>query len=120
MKNKILICDDDAELLLICTYILEKKGYQVITSSHCNNITKLVRETSPDVILMDNWIPDAGGIAASRELKSDNAVKHIPIVYFSASNDIQTLAKQAGAEAFLSKPFELAELEKVVAVVLEK
>lgn len=119
MKKKILICDDDAEILTICTYVLERQGYEVFTSQHCNDIVDIVKRISPDVILMDNWIPDAGGVVASQTIKRHDDVHHIPIIYFSANNDIRELARLAGADAFLSKPFDLSQLEKVIAGVLK-
>jgi two-component system cell cycle response regulator DivK len=68
----------------------------------------------PEVILMDNWIPDTGGIIATQTIKQDPELKTIPVVYFSANNDIQSLAKQAGADTFLPKPFDIDELESVI------
>ena len=113
MKKKVLICDDDADILFICSYVFEKQGIEVVTRSHCNNIAEAVKDIRPDIILMDNWIPDSGGIIASQTIKSDNAISHIPIVYFSANNDIQSLAKEAGADAYIAKPFDLEELRKI-------
>ena len=63
---------------------------------------------------MDNWIPDDGGVTATQKLKGTKALQHIPIIYFSANSDIQSLASQAGAETFLAKPFDLEELEQVI------
>jgi DNA-binding NtrC family response regulator len=119
MKKRILICDDDPEILFICSLILEKQGYEVHTSLHCINIQEIVRKASPDVILMDNWIPDSGGIVASKTIRSHREMRHIPIVYFSANNDIEALSEQAGAVAFLAKPFDLSQLENVIAEVLK-
>ena len=114
MSKRILIFDDDVDILSICTYILEEQGWEVHTSQHCNNIDTTVRSIQPDVILMDNWIPDTGGVIATQTLKSQADLKDIPVIYFSANNDIQSLAKQAGADTFLEKPFDLNELEKVI------
>lgn len=114
MSKRILIFDDDADILSICTYILEEQGWEVHTSQHCNNIDTAVRSIKPDVILMDNWIPDTGGVIATQILKSQTDLKDIPVIYFSANNDIQTLAKQAGADTYLEKPFDLNELESVI------
>lgn len=113
MKKRVLICDDDADILFICSYIFEKQGMEVVTQTHCNNIVETVKTIQPDVILMDNWIPDSGGIVASRNIKEDTELNHIPIVYFSANNDIQALALEAGADAFLAKPFDLDDLRKI-------
>lgn len=114
MSKRILIFDDDSDILSICTYILEEQGWEVHTSQDCNNIESKVRGIQPDVILMDNWIPDTGGVIATQLLKGQEDLKDIPVIYFSANNDIQTLAKQAGADTFLEKPFDLNELEQVI------
>jgi DNA-binding NtrC family response regulator len=112
--KRIIIFDDDEDILSICSYILEEQGWQVSTFSDCNDIIGRVAEINPNVILMDNWIPDMGGIIATQLLKNDERFKHIPVIYFSANNDIQTLASNAGADSFLAKPFDIDELEKVI------
>ena len=118
-KKRLLICDDDVDILFICTYIFEKQGIEVITRTHCNNIVEIVKDVQPDVILMDNWIPDSGGIVASRTIKEHNEFNHIPIVYFSANNDVQALAREAGADAFLAKPFDLEDLKNITTTLLK-
>ncbi|WP_185095038.1 response regulator [Daejeonella oryzae] len=117
MSKRILICDDDTDILSICTYILEEQGWEVHTRTHCNDILNVVEEVQPKVILMDNWIPDGGGIKATQAIKSVEQYKVIPIIYFSANNDIKSLAKEAGADTFLAKPFDIEELERVIASV---
>jgi DNA-binding NtrC family response regulator len=118
--KKIIIFDDDEDILSICSYILEEQGWEVHTHTDCNNIVEKVSSVIPDVILMDNWIPDAGGIIATQTLKKNEELKSIPVVYFSANSDIQLLADHAGAETFLAKPFDLEELERVINTVLVK
>lgn len=119
IKKRVLICDDDTDILFICSYIFEKQGIDVITRTHCNNIVETVKDVQPDLILMDNWIPDSGGIVASRTIKEHIDTNHIPIVYFSANNDIQTLAREAKADAFLAKPFDLEELKKITTSLMD-
>src|SRR6195952_1104221 len=116
--GKIIIFDDDEDILSICVYILEEQGWEVHAYTNCNNIIERVSAIAPDVILMDNWIPDEGGIIATQKLKKDEKLKHIPVIYFSANSDIQLLAAQAGAESYLAKPFDLDDLEKVINKVL--
>lgn len=118
--KKIIIFDDDEDILSICNYILEEQGWDVYTYTDCNDIIEKVSGIIPDVILMDNWIPDAGGIVATQTLKKHDNLKHIPVVYFSANSDIQILADHAGAETYLAKPFDLEELERVINTVLVK
>lgn len=118
--KKIVIFDDDEDILSICVYILEEQGWEVQTFTNCNNIIERVNAIKPDVILMDNWIPDEGGIIATQTLKKDETLKHIPVVYFSANSDIQILADHAGADGYLAKPFDLEELDRVIETVLVK
>jgi len=117
-EKKIIIFDDDEDILSICSYILQQQGWEVFTYTDCNNITDKVLTINPSVILMDNWIPDAGGIIATQTLKNTADLKHIPVIYFSANSDIQLLANHAGAETYLAKPFDLDDLEKVINTVL--
>ncbi len=112
--KKIIIFDDDEDILSICSYILTQQGWDVVTYTDCNDITERVSSVKPSVILMDNWIPDAGGIIATQTLKNSDSLKHIPVIYFSANSDIQLLASHAGAETYLAKPFDLDDLEKVI------
>jgi len=116
--KKIVIFDDDEDILSICSYILEEQGWEVHTFSDCNNIIEKVSGILPDVILMDNWIPDSGGIVATQTLKKTDVLKEIPVIYFSANSDIQILANHAGAQTYLAKPFDLEDLEKVINTVI--
>jgi len=117
-SRKIIIFDDDEDILSICSYILEEQGWEVHTFTNCNSIEERVLQFSPDVILMDNWIPDEGGIMATQTLKKNELLKGIPVVYFSANSDIQLLADHAGAESYLAKPFDLEDLERVINKVI--
>ena len=114
----IVIFDDDEDILAICSFILEEQGWRVFAYTDCNEITQKVSAALPDVILMDNWIPDDGGIIATQTLKKNADLKHIPVVYFSANSDIELLANHAGAQIYLAKPFDLEELENVINKVL--
>lgn len=112
--KRILIFDDDTDILDILTYLLTEKGWDVYTRTNCNNIISIVEECSPDIIMMDNWIPDTGGIIATQSLKKHDKYRSIPVVYFSANNDIKKLAEEAGADIWLAKPFDLDELEELL------
>jgi len=114
----VLIFDDDVNILELCSIILSESGYNVEVSETSHDIIEKVSRIHPDVILMDNWIPDIGGIKATQLLKEHPEFKHIPVIYFSANNDIHLLAETAGADAHLSKPFDLTDLEDIVEQVL--
>lgn len=112
--KRILIFDDDADILDILKYLLEDNGWVVHTRSDCNDILNAVESCEPDIILMDNWIPDTGGIVATQTLKSNEQYKNIPVIYFSANNNVKLLAEEAGADAWLAKPFDLNDLETML------
>jgi CheY-like chemotaxis protein len=113
-EKKIVVFDDDEDILTICNFILEEQGWTVSTFKDCNKITERISAILPDVILMDNRIPDEGGIVATQTLKNDENLKNIPVIYFSANSDIGLLASQAGADTYLAKPFDIEELEQLI------
>jgi len=71
----------------------------------------MLDEIQPDVILMDNWIPDAGGIVTTRLIKNHPSYKDIPVLYISANPDTKILANEAGADSYLVKPFDIMTLK---------
>lgn len=120
MTKRIMIFDDDETILTILKYILEADGWQVFKSANSNNIINQVNSVRPAVIMMDNNIPDCGGVIAIRNLKQHIELQRIPIIFFTANPDIEDLSKQAGADAWLAKPFNLVELHAIVRQVLNK
>lgn len=112
--KRILIFDDDKSILDVFTIIFSENGYEVEVSETSHNIIERVAGFRPHLILMDNWIPDIGGIEAVKLLRNHSEFKDIPVIYISANSDINTLAKKAEADDYLAKPFELQILEKKV------
>ncbi len=116
--KSVAIFDDDEDILSICHYVLQDQGWEVSTFSNCDDIVAKLKACKPQVIFMDNWIPPKGGIVATQEIKSDNSLKNIPVIYFSANSEISKLASTAGAEHFLAKPFDLDHLSEAINKVL--
>lgn len=112
--NRVLIFDDDTDILEICTMILQSKGYIVFTETSCENLLEKILPLNPNVIIMDNKIPDTGGVAATRTIKKTENTKNIPVILFSAFGNVAQLSKEAWADYFLEKPFDITELEKLV------
>jgi len=113
--NKILIFDDDASILEVISIIFEENGYKVEISETSHDIIQKVEASRPDVILMDNWIPNIGGVEATKLLKNHDEFKNIPVIYVTANNDIAALAESARADDYVAKPFNLEDLEEKVA-----
>ncbi|MET0634894.1 MAG: response regulator [Chitinophagaceae bacterium] len=114
MDKSIFIFDDDADILELCRILLMQKGYTVHTSTSCNDVVQQVAEKNPSVILMDNKIPDTGGILAVRALKNDDRTRSVPVIFFSANTNVRELSVEAGADLYLQKPFDITGLEKLV------
>ena len=114
ISKKVFIFDDNEELLELCTLILEDIGCEIKTSMVSDNPDQQVVDFQPDIIFMDNWLPNISGVEATRIIKSNNLVSHIPVIYISANNNVEDLAKQAGADDYLAKPFDISALEDMV------
>jgi CheY-like chemotaxis protein len=117
---RVLILDDDADILELCSIILQARGYTTITETTCRDVTDKVTRANPDVILIDNWIPDIGGIEATKLIKNTGHTRHIPVIFFSASNNVEAYSREANADFFLQKPFDISELETVIETAMKK
>ena len=123
MKNTqktALIFDDDEDILFVLSSILKELGWKAFYFTNCNNVIDKVNSIAPDIIFMDNWIPGTGGVIATQTLKQSAELKDIPVIYFSANNNIHSLAAEAGADTYLAKPFELADLNQVLELVYKE
>lgn len=113
MKKKVLIIEDDPDILDMMDFILTDRGYEVIGSPGAGTL-KEIHKIGPDLILMDNRIKDGYGNDFCRQLKNDPATAHYPVILSSANSDLQLMAKNCLADGYLEKPFEL---ERLIAVV---
>lgn len=113
-RKTVLIFEDDTVILEVITVVLTDLGFHVDVSETSHDIITKVELSQPNLILMDNWIPNIGGVQATRLLKADIRFKGIPVIYVSANSDIASLADDAGADDFLSKPFDLEDFEDIV------
>lgn len=109
-----MVFDDEVDVLLILRLKIQAMGFRVITNETCENIVDVVKENQPDLIIIDNWIPDIGGIEATRRLKKDSVLTKIPVIMCTASKDAKILAASAGANGYIEKPFDLKTLEQVI------
>lgn len=113
--KRVLVCDDDISISEVVAIVLtDSKLGEVYTLPHCDNIIQQIEDIKPSVIFMDDKIPTDGGIKATQLIKEHPEHKNIPVIYFTANNDIELLAEKAGANYTLPKPFNVAQLEEVV------
>ncbi len=112
-KKKILIADDDSAILDVLTLFLEDVGYEVETTGNGATIRDFPNGY-PDLLLLDIWLSGWSGRDICLSLKSQEATQHLPIILISANNQTEKIAREAGADDFLAKPFNLDDaLEKI-------
>ena len=113
MKKCVLIYDDDVEILFLCRKILEK-DYRVETLPECQNIIEDISQIKPGIILMDLWIPVIGGERAVQIMKGDPLLTIIPVLLFSANDEISEICKRTGADGFIAKPFDIKNFKEII------
>ena len=113
MKKKILIIDDDPSIVDILKIVFERAGYEVVIEPDGQKILDNNYET-PDIILLDRFLSGIDGLDICRHLKNNLRSKNVPVIMVSASPDIAITAKNAGADRFIEKPFEINEILKCI------
>jgi len=117
MARKILVIEDDKNIRDTICYILEEENFEVVSSGD-SKILKSINTLKPDLILLDNWLTewksDATGQQLSKELKTNPATKHIPIIIISAVSNIKEIAEAGLADSYMRKPFDMADLVTTV------
>jgi len=117
----VLVVDDEADLVRILQFGLEAIGYQVETASDGQEGLKKARELKPDIILLDLMLPKLDGYKVCRLLKFDERYKNIPIIILSARTQEgdQLLAMEMGANRFVTKPYDFAEVLSHIETLLK-
>ena len=108
--KKVLIIDDDIDILESMKFILEEEGYMVHTVSSGKNLIQEVSSFNPEAILLDYLISGVNGMDICKELKNDDRTKEIPVIFISAHPHAKRVSLDAGADYFLAKPFEIEEM----------
>lgn len=107
---KILVIDDDTDIGNMFRMILEYKGYSVIVLENTEQATSIMRKDGIDVVIMDMLLSGTNGTDICAEFKKDVSISHIPLVMMSAHPDAKNICMQAGADDFISKPFDMDDL----------
>lgn len=115
MKKKILYIEDDADMVDFVSEIMRYEAYEIITDSG-KSMYKLLAENHVGLILMDEGLSWCWGSNLCRELKTNQWTANIPIIMISAVREIDDIAKDCGANAYIRKPFDLYDVIDVVNV----
>jgi DNA-binding response OmpR family regulator len=112
-QKKILIADDDPAILDVLTLYLEDMGYKVEATQDGETLHTF-ENGLPDILVLDIWMSGWHGRDICRYLKSQAETCKLPILLVSANRETESIARAAGADDFLAKPFDLEKLlEKI-------
>ncbi len=112
MGKKILVVDDEPQIVRLLIQRLKVNGYETFAANDSYQCIKMAREVKPDLILLDMKMPAGGGIHAFNTLKSSIYTSSIPVIFITAypGDEIKKQVKELGADGFFSKPFNSVEL----------
>lgn len=112
--KKILICDDDEGILDMLEMVFEDSPYTIIAEQNSLNVKGLVESQSPDLVVLDLWMPVLSGDQVLKILRKNPSTEELPVIIISASREGQQIAAKAGASGYISKPFDFDELMNMV------
>lgn len=110
MPKLIQVIEDDEAIRDVIEYILQQSEFDVTVAANAKEFKVNLFNTLPDLILMDVKLPDGNGIQLCRKLKQSLDTRHIPVIIISAHANAEQSSKEAFADDFISKPFDLNEL----------
>jgi len=122
MQSKILIIDDNADLLALLRLHFKEAGFTVRTTDNGADALKKVRSFSPDLIILDLVLPQMDGFAICETLKRNRATASIPVIVLTGlSSQLSRFAGlESGADEYMTKPFKLDEILTKVNILLAR
>lgn len=116
-KKRIIIIEDDLNILEAMQMILEDEGYEVVGLTNGRNLK--IDGSMPDLMLLDVFLPDVSGEEIAIRLKSEAKTRSLPIILISGNNNLREIAKRTRADGYLEKPFELTDVVRLVEKYLQ-
>ena len=120
MSKKILIVEDNELNMKLFNDLLQAHGYDTIQKMDGNAVPELVRETMPDLILMDIQLPEISGLEITKALKADDDLKNIPVIAvtaFAMKGDEEKI-REGGCEGYIAKPISVPNFLETVSKFL--
>jgi DNA-binding NarL/FixJ family response regulator len=119
--KRLLVVDDDPNLVLLVKDYLEFRGYEVVAASNGLEALEVMRRLTPDLVICDVMMPEMDGYTFVQTLRSDRATDWIPVIFLSARGQTADRVRglNTGADAYLVKPFEPEELVAQVEATLK-
>lgn len=121
MAKRILVVDDDENILNLEKTILEQKGFEVIGAGGGAQALEMLAKQTFDLVLLDVMMPEVDGFTVCRKIKDDPRLKDIPVIFLTAKGGGEALAEgfESGAVMYINKPFTANKLLTIVNTMLE-
>jgi DNA-binding response OmpR family regulator len=121
MAKRILVVDDDENILNLERTILEQKGFDVTAAGGGAEALQLLEERTFDLVLLDVMMPEVDGFTVCRRIKEDPRLKDVPVIFLTAKGGGEALAEgfESGAIMYINKPFTANKLLTIVHTMLE-
>ena len=118
--HKVLIVDDDPNILMSLEFLMRKNGYNVLIARNGTEALELINDQVPDLTLLDIMMPDVDGYQICEYIKSTDRVKHGKVVFISAKTREADIKKgyDLGADLYVTKPFSTKEIVKKIGELL--
>lgn len=118
--KKILIVDDEPNIVMSLEYTFKKSGYEVFIARDGKEALDIAKANFPDLVILDIMMPMVDGYATLEQIKKDDNLKHTKVVFLSAKNKESDIGKgmSLGADAYLTKPFSIKKIVERVAELL--
>ncbi len=114
--KKILIVDDEPNIIMSLDYALQKNGFQVFIARNGSEALTIANNEIPNLILMDIMMPDMDGYQTFEQLKTNEKLQQTKLIFLSAKNKPADIDKglQMGASAYITKPFSIKKIIKII------
>lgn len=121
-KKRILIVDDEKQLVSLVSLHMDMSGYDVLTAVDGNKALKMIEEEEPDLVILDLMLPEMDGWEVCRRLRAAERTKDIPVIMLTARSGADDKLKgfECGADDYITKPFSPRELVARVKRVLDE
>lgn len=116
--KKILVVDDNEDILFMLKSFLRLKGYEVMVSVTCKEALGIFYSFQPDLVLLDVNVGEEDGRVMCQQIKSQADYRHIPVILISANNEGLKAYEDHGASAAVEKPFNLPQLLTLIKSLL--
>ncbi len=118
---KIVVVDDDPYILMSLEFLMRKNGFDVMIARNGTETLELLKEHTPDVVLLDIMMPDVDGYAICKHIKKSAKLKNCKVVFLSAKSKEADIQKglDLGAELYITKPFSNKDLVNKITALLD-